>query len=337
MTIVINGRATTGVTLPQHDPAATEASAWSARVSNVLRMPTLTRNTETLAQVDPVLTARASGYARFEGELFGETGPQLSDIDQNRLGDCYFLAALGAIVAQDPDVISNMLRDNGDGTYTATFYAAQDGERVPVEVTVDGDLPVNADGTLVYAGAVDSDGDNDLELWVPLLEKAYAKFQDLYGPDDGLSGYQDLGNGGSAHNVFRDVTGEPATRTSDFQTEQQLLDLVQRVDEGQYVTVSSLVDGADPGWVGRHAYTVVGTYEDNGETMVILRNPWGRQEPENSVDVPPGGDDGVFAISAGELLQNIRSVQYCNPDPVQGMPWFARLNEGRDAILAQLR
>ncbi len=111
-------------------------------------------------------------YQLFAGSISLD-GISPSDIKQGYLGDCYFLAALASVAQQHPEVIWNAIKDNGDGTYTVTFY--QDGK--PVPVTVDAEFPVTEDakgnptGTPAYART----GSTRDELWPLIMEKAYAQ------------------------------------------------------------------------------------------------------------------------------------------------------------------
>ena len=101
-----------------------------------------------------------------------QNGISYMDVDQGGVGDCYFIASLGAAAKDKPGVISNMFTDNGDGTFTVRFFKP-DGSRD--YVTVDRYLPTNG-GTARYAGwggGHVSEVDN--ELWVALAEKAYAQ------------------------------------------------------------------------------------------------------------------------------------------------------------------
>ena len=56
----------------------------------------------------------------FTGPLFID-GAKPEDVQQGQIGDCYFPAAMAAIAKQNPDAVNNMVKDNGDGTYTVTF------------------------------------------------------------------------------------------------------------------------------------------------------------------------------------------------------------------------
>ncbi|MET0910817.1 MAG: C2 family cysteine protease, partial [Ilumatobacteraceae bacterium] len=128
---------------------------------------------------DPSLVNGADHYQDFPPDDYGPFGPEgtgtpaLTDIDQGDLGDCWFLASLGAISQSDPGWITRHIRDNGDGTHTVTLYdRTGDGEYEPVEITVDGDFPVDADGDPVYSQPAAGN-----ETWAMLYEKAFAQWK----------------------------------------------------------------------------------------------------------------------------------------------------------------
>src|SRR5262249_6721017 len=103
------------------------------------------------------------------------------------LGDCWFLAGLGAIALSDPDFIKRQVRDNGDGTYTVTFYERTgDGQFVPRQVTVDGDFPVDSSGNPVYDHPA---GD---ETWAMIYERAFAQWKGGYDDIEGGGGDQSM-------------------------------------------------------------------------------------------------------------------------------------------------
>lgn len=228
-------------------------------------------------------------------ELFGASGPSLRDIKQGGIGDCYFLAAVGSVVAENPEAIKDMIRDNKDGTYSVRFY--HKGE--PVWIHVDGQLPVDSKGNPVYAKGADSDGDKKLELWVPLMEKAYAKFKDTYSTDKVETGYSEIDHGGHCDTVMEALTGKEASRKTWKGSADQLADRLAAVDDGQLVSIGTK-DGVSDGWAGPHAYTVLDTYEKDGETYVVLRNPWGFGEPD-SADHMDNERDGIFTVTIDEL------------------------------------
>ena len=81
-------------------------------------------------------------------KLFPSTGPVLNDIRQGRVGDCYYVATLGAIAYANSDRIKESIVDMGDHTFAARFYNS-DGN--PIYVRVDDDIPLNASGGAIYA------------------------------------------------------------------------------------------------------------------------------------------------------------------------------------------
>lgn len=251
---------------------------------------------------DPKVHDSAVGYQATNGELFGKRGPNAKDVLQGGLGDCYFLASVAAVVADDPAAIKNSIVDNRDGTYSVRFFKSSG---KAVWVTVDSDLPVDKNGNLAYARAADADSDGKLELWVPILEKAYAAFKDKYGPNDGVSGYKDLARGGSASDAITALTGKASRFVPTPKSEAELADVLEAANDGREVVLSTKAD-ANRGWVGNHAYTVLGTYERDGETMVRVRNPWGFAEPSQAV--ADGANDGTFDVPLRDLKAQINGV-----------------------------
>ena len=126
---------------------------------------------------------KAEGY-----ELF-QNGIEASDINQGQLGDCYFLAALAAL-AEDQGFIEAMVLDKGYRTFgVRLFHWGR-----PIIQWVDDRFPVDH-GKPVFSHSAEK------ELWVLLMEKAYAKTYGTYGniasglPSDALT----------------DLTGSPVT------------------------------------------------------------------------------------------------------------------------------
>lgn len=193
---------------------------------------------------------------------------------------------------------------------TANTLANTFGVNVPmqtVQVTVDGDLPHNdQSGNLQYANTPNN------ELWPAVMEKAYAKLWGNYGA---------VGSGGDPAAAMRALTGGAVThygldssslepligvnlKTNPNSAAQldSIYDNVKAATDGQKMVVATTY-GANPaqplnGIVGAHAYTVMGVQEENGQKYVVLRNPWGYQEPGND-----GNNDGVFRLTVDQFAQ----------------------------------
>ena len=105
-------------------------------------------------------------YSNATGSLY-ENGVAASDVTQGSAGTCYFLAAIGAIANANPSYITNAITDNGNGTYGVRLYL----DGVAIYTTVNAALPTSL-GKLPFAGNVTKSTTG--ELWVALMEKAYA-------------------------------------------------------------------------------------------------------------------------------------------------------------------
>ncbi len=240
---------------------------------------------------DPALLNEHSGhvYDWVDGALFID-GPHRDDPLQGQIGDCFMLAAMSAIASQSPHAIQDAIRDNGDGTYTVRLYEGPyDSEPKPVEITIDGQLPGKS-------GRLYGHGSDSQELWVGLIEKAYAQWK---------GGYEAIGNGGSAGEAMSAVLGRPDRFILNGSSPADSLhyDLWLALAGGQCAVAAtfgedqaSLYTGT--GLYASHAYTVHEVSEENGEKFVHLRNPWGQSEPSGD-----GVDDGVFRISLSEFAR----------------------------------
>ncbi len=109
-------------------------------------------------------------YKDIAGEVFLDC-VALSDVVQGQVGDCYFVAALASIAMHNPELLENMITDNGNGTYTVSFGGDLG------NVTVDDDFAVNSSGNSVYAQTGSGSG---TKLWVAIIEKAFAQTNGSY-------------------------------------------------------------------------------------------------------------------------------------------------------------
>ena len=123
-----------------------------------------------------------------------------NDIKQGKLGDCWFMCALSSL-AERPELVERLFitkNYNEEGLYRIKICKNGDWQ----VVTVDDYFPCYPNGGPIFSRAAGN------ELWVLLLEKAYAK---LHG------NYYTL-RGGFANEGMMDLTGSP-TDVLDFQHE----------------------------------------------------------------------------------------------------------------------
>ena len=213
-----------------------------------------------------------------------------NDINQGSIGDCYFLASLAAIAHTNPGILRKAINQNSDGTFTVKLYIDKESrflfwktkKLVPVDVKLYPTFPVSVDGSdaanpdasanPAHAHGGDTDEKGRTELWVRLIEKAYALIN---------GSYKAIGNGGFAADALETLTGERYTeKVLDDDSKERIVEMVK---EGIPVTVSTNKDKfkslskADKKFadensiVGGHAYTVLAA--DN--STIKIRNPWG--------------------------------------------------------------
>lgn len=225
-----------------------------------------------------------------------------SDAKQGNLGDCFFVTSLAVVAQQNPELIRRAIKDNGDGTYTVTFYKESGGflgigtSVKPVQVTVTpqlptservtkgGNVPVNA-----HIGA-DDIANGKQEMWSTVMEQAYAQWK---GGGNAAKGYAKLDEGGHTGDVLFALTGkESSVKDPD---DYSLKELARMQSEGKAITLSSLASGdggkkqlyQNGNLVTGHAYYVTGVDEANG--TVTIQNPWGWDQhkvtiPYNQLD-----------------------------------------------------
>ena len=132
-------------------------------------------------------------WERFnEKASFFVGGASAGDIRQGRFGTCYFLAALAALAEEAPKKIHSLpALSKGKGAVCIQWYPTG----VPTDTWVD---------TRYLKGPADNvisaHSQGNFEMWVTLLEKAYAKE---------MGGYQKV-YGGYSCDAFADLLGCPA-------------------------------------------------------------------------------------------------------------------------------
>jgi hypothetical protein len=240
----------------------------------------------------------------FTGPLFVD-GAKPEDVQQGQIGDCYFPAAIAAIANANPEALTDMVKDNGDGTYTVTFKERDwsTGRYKDVPVKVDGDLWSRSYGGPLYGSSAGSTDPKKMELWFPLVEKAYAQWQ---------GSYDAIGNGGHSSDVFEAVLGrEGGTTYVSSGNLDRVFDQIKRsLDANLPVAAGTYHDESrytNSGVYGDHAYSVLGYEQQGTQKYVVLRNPWGESEPAGN-----GANDGVFKLKLedfGRLYQNLMYVE----------------------------
>lgn len=245
--------------------------------------------------------------------LFGTGGPTQDDIQQRddgteTNGDCPIMSAMAALADQDPGAVQNMIQQTGDNTYNVTLYYAGK----PETYAVDDSVPVDNSGKPTGAQLTIDPSSGKAVLWPSLVEKAYAKLQDVHPgllPWSGVSGYQDLDQGGTGADALATLTGKKVYQTDPRSAgDAQVQGLLGLSNQGIPVTVMTglTTDGGTlpSGLQPNHIYSVVSTWQDSsGRDMALLRNPWGEDPNQDSADEP-----GLISVPVASIESDCRGI-----------------------------
>ncbi|XP_038983004.1 calpain-type cysteine protease ADL1-like [Phoenix dactylifera] len=250
-----------------------------------------------------------------------------SDVCQGRLGDCWFLSAVAVLteVARISEVIITP-EYNEEGIYTVRFCIQ--GEWVPV--VVDDWIPCESPGKPAFATSKKLS-----ELWVSILEKAYAK---LHGSYEALEG-------GLVQDALVDLTGG-AGEEIDMRSSQAQIDLASgrlwsqllHFKREGFLLGAGSPSGSDvhissSGIVQGHAYSILQVREVDGHKLVQVRNPWANEvewngpwsdsSPEwtdrmkHKLKHVPQSKDGIFWMSWQDFQIHFRSIYVCRVYPAE--------------------
>ncbi len=204
----------------------------------------------------------ASGYKSFAGTPLFVDGRQYDDAVQGSVGDCYLISALASLADAVPKAIEQAIAPLGDGTYAVRFYR----NFTEYFIRVDADLPASGSTppyTPTYA-KLGADG----ELWVPLIEKAYAYFR--YGQNSYIS--LDSGWPGD---VYKEITASDTDSLWTGVSDAALTDFIStHLAAGRAIAAPSLSNASSP-IVANHSYMVKSMRTDGSTTYITLYNPWG--------------------------------------------------------------
>jgi len=251
-------------------------------------------------------------------ELFNATklfdGIEPNDVCQGGLGDCWLLAAISAM-CEFPGAIESLFETNkisDDGKYYVRLYDSQ--IKKFVRIPVDDYVACMSAETMFGKGYTFEDGNiynccftkpKGNEIWVPILEKAVAKFCGSFGALNGgqalyawqlMSGATELSEYRKSGDTWQHIKVEYTdARTVDSwsgvagihgkPSHEKLHELLNRFDDMNYVMGCSANGGCedklDNGLISGHAFSLIAVDTVEGEKMVQIRNPWGNEHEWN--------------------------------------------------------
>ena len=251
-------------------------------------------------------------------------GVEAGDVIQGALADCWILSAL-SIIACCPVLLESLFLSSeyaDQGIYVMQFF--KNGEWVPV--MIDDRIPVDiVTGEPLYARCKDSN-----EMWVLILEKAYAK---LHGCYEALAG-------GQTDYALRDFTGGIPMQfpvAGDGSGGGHWTQMSTKIGEGHKVLLgcASVNNAADIeaemglGILANHAYSILDMRSHSSQKLFRLRNPWGRVEWSGKFSDKWSGwtdelkkkldwvdaDDGMFWMCYDDLQQYFTHIYLCDVIP----------------------
>jgi len=265
---------------------------------------------------NPSAVAATGVYKNFDAPLFVD-GAQYADINQGSAGTCYLMASLATIAKSDPTALSRTFVSNGTSggvsTWGVRFY---DTSGVATWVTVNNALVVpDANATTAsYAKAqgVDAQGAVVAELWVPLIEKAYAQANELgslgrespvnamYAIEGGLADPVANIKGGTTF-FYGDsdasgINGNALLRQLKVPDGSSILaEVTKLINAGTEIWIGSGINTKDASgstlFVSGHAFMAFDADPSNPtNTTVKIYNPWGTLEGSSGTISPFDGD-----------------------------------------------
>ena len=263
--------------------------------------------------------------------VFPPGGASSCDIKQGGLNNCWFMSVVSVLAHRHPKLIESLfiVKDvNPEGVFAVKLW--KDG--VWWGTLIDAHFPAQF-GWLGAPQFYYSSCKDKTSLWVPLLEKAYAK---LHGSYHALEA-------GNCEDAFYDLTGMPCTTLRTMPRDHSSGQFSQWNEEEAFVTLHSFCTancamGASCGGMpeqdtyaaslrlpAHHAFSVldVAVCQSSKRRMILLRNPWGTSEYAGVA--PPVGytaqhgtpaTTGVFWMNFSEFARCFSQVTVCRTRPV---------------------
>lgn len=250
--------------------------------------------------------------------------PALDGMHQGRLGDCFVVSTLGAVVARHPQAVRKLFREHADGAVDVALPGAH--KTVPVPRVTEAEVALGS-----TAG--------DQGLWLNVFEKAYGEYlmeTAAKKPDPKVLPLDVIATGGSAKRLLQALTptrvdglrlthepAHPPAAEEYRKLEAQTHDLLREVEEGKRAAVCFTMSDSKvpPGVATSHAYAI--TAYDARRKVVHVWNPWGtgyhhRLKPDQKPGLEHGYEvrDGRFEVPVSDFVRIFSSFVYDSGQPV---------------------
>ncbi len=246
--------------------------------------------------------SRISGATRV---LFTPGAPTLDAIHQGSLGDCFFLAPVGALVHRDPEFIRHKFVTYDDGSFDVKFP----GDRREHYSRI----------TDVQIAITSSEGKEG--LWLTALELATGRklqnelreeAREGRGKVNGIASIDSVAGGGSASLAMAELTGHKIVRIE--LTSHGSADAIRQAVETARthhciicVGIEAFGEKAPPKLNCHHAYALLGY--DRQNDAFLLWNPHGTTHRPEGPPGPVNGyvtEHGRFFMPVADFVKNVK-------------------------------
>jgi len=202
----------------------------------------------------------------------GEFAP--AGIKQGGFSDCWFLAGATAI-AENPVRMHQIVHKNSrdyasNGVFRYFFWVGDSW----VPINIDDRLPARYtySNSKDYFSPYGADRSNFGAMWMPLLEKAYAKLNGNYDRTEWGSGYESLRQLSARPVFFFQHEKIKASEGDEF----ALFHRMSKENHPMVISCCNVPGGsaAPDGLQNAHAYTLLDVVEYKGTRLAKIRNPW---------------------------------------------------------------
>ena len=242
--------------------------------------------------IEPKTNSAVTQWHDFsKNPLFNTGGPSMNDIRQGEAADCYFLATLAETALRDPNTIRNAISQRADGTYDVKFHTST---TTTIDYHVDGQLPEDAYGDLVYAQL----GQGGC-TWVPIMEKAFTYFRNR----NIAANYATIDYGWGSE-AMKDLGASPTEVLPSVSNSTTLFnDVVWGLIFGTGMNLGT--NNASGPLVNGHEYSVVSARVKNGVNQIEVRNPWGDNPNWNNNSNYDATNDGYMWVNASAVYPEL--------------------------------
>ncbi len=222
---------------------------------------------------------------------FTDKRPQLEDLSQGHLGDCYFVSMVGALVHRNAEGLHRVIRVGSSGDCELDF---PDGKRAHV--------PELTDGLICLGSTAHQSG-----LWLNILEEGFGEVRRTKKPGTpGDPAIDKIGHGGSQTTTITLLTGKHAfyhsLKSLPPGKVHQLLMEAQARHLLMGAGTPSKGKKMPKGVASDHAYAILGVQGDK----IQVWNPWGNHfSPKGEPGMDNGfpTEKGVFTVTVQQFCE----------------------------------